>query len=108
MPPTVQFFDPAMCCSTGVCGADPDPELARIAADLKWLGQQGAQVERHNLGQEPEAFAAHEAVRTALQRDGVAVLPLVLVDGRIVSRGRYPTRADLVELSGVRSRVDAR
>lgn len=42
MPPTVQFFDPAMCWSTGVCS------------------------------------------------------------------GRYPTRADLVELSGVRSHVDAR
>jgi hypothetical protein len=107
MPPTMQVFDPAMCCTSGVCGVDPDPELARIAADLEWLGRQGAQIERYNLGQEPEAFAASVAVRTALQREGVAVLPLVLVEGRIVSRGRYPTRAELVVLAGGLSHADA-
>ena len=30
-------FDPAMCCSTGVCGVDVDPVLAQFAADLKWV-----------------------------------------------------------------------
>ncbi len=108
MPPTMQLFDPAMCCTSGVCGVDPDPELARIAADLEWLGRQGARIERYNLGQEPEAFAALQAVRTSLQRDGVAVLPLVLVDEQIVSRGRYPTRAELVALVGGLTHADAR
>ncbi len=28
MPVTIQMFDPAMCCPTGVCGASIDPELA--------------------------------------------------------------------------------
>ncbi|MEX2621006.1 MAG: arsenic metallochaperone ArsD family protein, partial [Egibacteraceae bacterium] len=54
---TVEVFDPAMCCSTGVCGPSVDPALARFASDLDWLGEQGAQVRRYNLGQEPGAFA---------------------------------------------------
>ena len=28
----VEIFDPAMCCSTGVCGPGVDPELTRVAS----------------------------------------------------------------------------
>ena len=27
----IEIFDPAMCCSTGVCGPGVDPELLRMA-----------------------------------------------------------------------------
>ena len=40
----VEVFDPAMCCSTGVCGPSVDPALARFESDLRWLGDQGATV----------------------------------------------------------------
>ena len=42
---SVKVFDPAMCCSTGVCGPSVDPELARFAADLDWLAGEGVSVE---------------------------------------------------------------
>lgn len=48
----LEVFDPAMCCSTGVCGVEVDPVLAQFAADLKWVAEHGIAVERHNLGQE--------------------------------------------------------
>jgi arsenite methyltransferase len=47
--PTVEVFDPPMCCASGVCGADPAPQLARFAADLDWLRRQGVEVRRYNL-----------------------------------------------------------
>jgi hypothetical protein len=56
---TLEVFDPALCCSTGVCGTTVDPVLAQFAADTLWLGTQGIEVRRHNLGQEPQAFAAN-------------------------------------------------
>ncbi len=31
----IEIFDPAMCCSTGVCGPSVNPELIRVAA---WCG----------------------------------------------------------------------
>ena len=34
---TIRVFDPAMCCSTSVCGPSVDADLARFAADLDWL-----------------------------------------------------------------------
>jgi 2-polyprenyl-3-methyl-5-hydroxy-6-metoxy-1,4-benzoquinol methylase len=98
---TVAVFDPAMCCSTGVCGPSVDPALTRVAADLDWLRGHGVAVARHNLAQEPAAFAASAPVRDALAAHGPAALPLVLADGAIVASGAYPTRAALARLAGV-------
>jgi len=98
----VQVFDPAMCCPTGVCGPSVDPVLPRFAADLGWLKEQGIEVERFNLSQEPTVFATNETVRSALKERGQEVLPLVLVDGRIVAEGTYPGRETLAALAGLR------
>jgi hypothetical protein len=100
MPVTIRIFDPAMCCSTGVCGPSVEPELARFAADVDWLQKQGVSVERYNLSQEPAAFASTPAVKEALTR-GIEVLPLLLVDDRIVVEGTYPSRETLAALAGV-------
>jgi len=97
---TVRVFDPALCCSTGVCGPSVDSELARFAGDLEWLKEQGVQVERFNLSQEPGAFAENAVVKAALER-GVEVLPLVLVGDRIAVEGAYPSRETLAALAGV-------
>ncbi|MHB8182522.1 MAG: arsenic metallochaperone ArsD family protein [Candidatus Desulforudaceae bacterium] len=59
----ITIFDPAMCCSTGLCGASPNRELMRVAADLKRLGNQGVNVKRFNLSQEPQAFVADKEVQ---------------------------------------------
>lgn len=98
MVPTLQVFDPPMCCSTGVCGPGVDPALARFAADLKRVQEQGVRVERYNLAQDPGAFAKNDAVKRALAEEGQGCLPLILMDGKIVRRGSYPTCEELDRL----------
>jgi AhpD family alkylhydroperoxidase len=98
---TVEVFDPAMCCSTGVCGPSVDPALARFASDLDWLAAQDAQVRRYNLGQEPGAFAENAAVRSLLHEQGENVLPVVIVNGEVASSGRFPSREELAGFAGV-------
>jgi hypothetical protein len=97
----LQVFDPAMCCSTDVCGASVDPALLRFTADLEWLKSKGLEVERHNLAQEIVAFTSNPVVKTALNSQGSKCLPLLLLDGKIVSEGTYPTRAELARLAKV-------
>ena len=97
----LQVFDPAMCCSTGVCGPSVDPALPRFAADLEWLKSKGIEVERHNLAQEVAAFTSHPVVKTALNSRGSKCLPLVLLDGVIVLEAIYPTREQLARLTGI-------
>ncbi len=95
MTATIQVFDPAMCCSTGVCGPSIDPVLIRFAADLEWLGEQGISVERFNLSQQPAAFVAQPLVTKAIELQGESALPTILVGGAIKSTGVYPCRTQL-------------
>lgn len=92
----LEVFDPAMCCSTGVCGVEVDPVLAQFAADLKWVAEHGIAVERHNLGQEPQAFAANPAVIKEMEA-GIDRLPILAVDGHIITTGLYPSREQLAQ-----------
>ncbi|MFI5180185.1 MAG: arsenite efflux transporter metallochaperone ArsD [Thermoanaerobaculia bacterium] len=96
----VEVFDPPMCCPTGVCGPEVDPELPRFAGDLAWLSRCGVDVARFNLAQQPEAFARNPLVLEAMKAEDGA-LPLVLVDGAITCRGRYPSREELASWTGV-------
>ncbi|MEX2216801.1 MAG: arsenite efflux transporter metallochaperone ArsD [Phycisphaeraceae bacterium] len=91
----LEVFDPAMCCSTGLCGTDVDPKLVQFAADLDWLRGQGVQVQRFNLSQEPMAFVKHEGVRQIVVQTHGKGLPVVVVDGELVSQARYPSRSEL-------------
>ena len=122
--PKMEVFDPPMCCSTGVCGPAVDPVLPRFAADLEWLKAHGVPVDRFNLAQQPDAFAKNEIVKGALVEgenktvlltnfdpeksafgeapaESNNCLPLILVSGRIVSRGVYPSREKLAAFMGI-------
>ena len=92
----LEVFDPAMCCSTGVCGVDVDPALVQFAADLQWLTEQGVEVKRYNLGQEPQAFAANAPVLKEMEAS-MDRLPIICVDGQIVATGAYPSRSQLAQ-----------
>jgi hypothetical protein len=94
---TVAVFDPAMCCSTGVCGPGVDPALLALARDLRWLTARGVNVQRFGLSQEPQAFVDHPRVTGLMQAFGDAALPAVLINGEIRWHGRYPTRSELTE-----------
>ncbi len=97
----LEVFDPPMCCSTGVCGPNVDPALVQFASDFLWVAGQGIHVERYNLAQQPQAFAANETVKAALEKYGNGCLPLILLNGSIVSKGRYPSRAELAQLASL-------
>ncbi len=100
-PSRIEVYDPPMCCASGVCGPSVDPTLPRFAADVEWLRSQGARVVRYNLATSPGAFARREIVRAALETKGQGVLPMVVVEGRVVSEGAYPVREALAALLNV-------
>lgn len=91
----LDVYDPATCCATGVCGPGVDESLAQFASALEALRERGVAVSRYNLSQQPGAFASHPTVSATLKQQGVGCLPLVLADGEVLSRGRYPSRTEL-------------
>ena len=96
---TIQIYDPPMCCSSGVCGNDVDPALIRLASWLAALGRRGVSVERFNLAQQPMAFVQNPEVKALLDSDGMSVLPLTFIEGKVFLRGRYPTDGEQKALS---------
>ena len=103
--PKLEIFDPPLCCPTGICGPSVDPALLKFAGALAWLRRQGVVIERRNLAQEPEAFAANDTVKRLLDERGDGVLPLTLLDGRVVATGVYPTKEELAAATGVAIRT---
>jgi len=87
---TLQVYDPAMCCSSGVCGPDIDPILPQVAGFLHQLKEHGVVVERYNLSQQPLAFVQNPKVKLLLQTEGVEALPLFFIDGELALKGSYP------------------
>lgn len=98
---TLTVFDPAMCCSTGVCGSDVDQVLVDFSADVQWLKGSGVQIERFNLAQQPMSFVENEKAKVFLEASGAEELPLLLLDDETVMTGRYPKRAELARWFGI-------
>ncbi|MDZ7580819.1 MAG: arsenite efflux transporter metallochaperone ArsD [Deltaproteobacteria bacterium] len=94
----LKIYDPAMCCSSGVCGPSVDPALAQFAGTLKMVSAQpGVRVERYNLGQEPQAFVANTEVKSMLGNGGEKRLPFIFINDQLWLQGRYPAKDELLE-----------
>ena len=98
----LKIYDPAMCCSSGVCGPSVDPALAQFAGALKFVSSQpGIQVERYNLGNQPQAFVENERVKTMLGNGGEKKLPFIFVNDQLWRQGRYPSKEELLQVLGI-------
>jgi hypothetical protein len=59
------------------------------------------EIHRYNLAQEPGAFTTEPLVHQLLQEEGPDALPVLLLDGKLVMKGIYPTVDQLTQLLGV-------
>ncbi|ARU48198.1 arsenite efflux transporter metallochaperone ArsD [Sulfurospirillum diekertiae] len=91
----LEIFDPAMCCSTGVCGPSIDSELMRISTTINSLKEKRIVIKRHGLSTEPQDFVSNKTMNALLQKEGVDILPVTLLDGEVVKTKTYPTNEEL-------------
>jgi AhpD family alkylhydroperoxidase len=99
----LKIYDPAMCCSSGVCGPSVDPILVQFAGTLNYIASQpGIRVERYNLGQQPQAFVDNAAVKTMLGNGGEKRLPFIFINDTLAFQSRYPTKDELVRMLGMK------
>ncbi len=94
----VEIFDPPLCCPTGICGPTIDPVLldaqeAILRVKSEFDGR--VRVERYALGRQPAKFMQQPEVVARLKTQGVAVLPITIVGGRVVKEKLYPAYTEL-------------
>lgn len=99
--PSISVYEPPGCCSSGACGPEVEESMAEFAAALVWVEKHGVEVARYNLGYQPGAFAENTDVRDAIDSDGMDCLPLVMADDKIISKGVYLSKKELVEKAGI-------
>ena len=92
------IYEPALCCETGLCGVNVDPELLRISTVLNTLKSEGVVIERYNLNNAPMEFVKSSIVNQYVNEKGVDGLPVVTVDGEIMLAGRYPANDEILTL----------
>ena len=97
----IVIYEPPMCCSTGLCGPSINPELLRVATVINRLKSQGVSIERHNLRNNPKAFVQNSLVRKTLNEKGSSVLPITMVNGKIVKTGAYLTNEEFTQFIGI-------
>jgi hypothetical protein len=94
----MMIFDPAMCCSTGVCGPSVDKNLLRVSTVINKLKNKGILVERYNLTSNPQIFVDNKTINEMLNNEGVEVLPVTMIDGEVVKTKAYPTNEEFCSL----------
>ena len=99
---TIEIYDPPQSCATGACAADAVDAAAQFASSLERLAERGVAVARYNLGLDPEAFAGNPLIKGLLKQEGLPCLPLVVVGGDVLCKGRYPSGDELEARLGVR------
>lgn len=88
------IYDPPMCCSSGVCGPNPDRTLIDFQDTFQRLVRSGESIERYIITQSPEKFKENPKIIKLIQEQQLKVLPITTVNGEIVKTGSYPTKQE--------------
>lgn len=93
------IFEGPMCCSTGICGPDPNKELIDINEALKKLGAEykDLKITRASMSFNVDLFFKTQEVRDLVKANGPSILPVTMIDGKIVKKQKYPVYAELVQ-----------
>ena len=98
----IRIYEPAMCCSTGVCGVSVDPELLRMSSLVEKLDKKGIDIKRFNLNSAPQEFIENKKVNEILNQKGEDVLPITIVDDEIIKSGAYPSNEEFEEILSIK------
>ncbi|EPH11268.1 arsenite efflux transporter metallochaperone ArsD [Myroides odoratimimus] len=93
----VKIYDPALCCPTGLCGVNIDPELMRIAVVIENLKKKGILIERFNLRDNPQVYVDTKVVNDFIQKESIDNFPITTLNGVIVLTKSYPSNKQISE-----------
>jgi len=97
----IEIYDPAMCCSSGMCGPAIDPVLLKINEAVLALKKQGVEIARFNLAQQPMEFMKNKKIADLLHKNGKKALPVTFVNDEIFRTGEYPAYEELCKALGI-------
>jgi hypothetical protein len=93
----IEIFEATMCCSSGICGPSVDENLVKISEDIEVLKNEfeGIVVERYQPQTHSMKFMANMEVGKLVRENGQKILPITVIDGKVIKSGAYPTLEEL-------------
>src|SRR5512143_3844310 len=95
-PADVEFFDPPMCCPTGLCGPTLDQTLLDVNEMILTLQGENLRVERYQMTGNPNAFLNNAEVMKLVREKQLEILPITVVRGKVIKAAAYPTLAEVL------------
>jgi hypothetical protein len=86
------IYEGAMCCSTGVCGQEPDQELIALNETIKRLQNEyngQLNIVRASLAFNSLMFFSNKEIFQMVKENGAEILPITAINGKIVARRKY-------------------
>lgn len=97
----VEFFDPPLCCPTGLCGPTLDQTLLDVNEMILTLQAEDLHVERYQMTSHASAFLGNAEVMKLVREQQLAALPITVVEGKVIKIGSYPTLNEIkINLNG--------
>lgn len=91
VPADVEFFDPPLCCPTGLCGPTLDQTLLDVNEMILTLQGENLRVERYQMTSHPNAFLGNAEVMKLIREKQLEILPITVVRGKVTKVAAYPT-----------------
>jgi hypothetical protein len=92
------IYEGAMCCSTGVCGPEPDQSLIAFNDTVKRLQNDYGNrltIMRASLTFNTLIFLSHPEIARLVKENGPQVLPITTLNGKIIARQKYLSSEEL-------------
>jgi len=85
------IYEGAMCCSTGVCGPEPDRELIEFNETLKKIQKEFRELNiiRASMSFNINMFLENKNIFQLVKENGPNILPITTLNGKIVSKQKY-------------------
>lgn len=94
----IEIYDPAMCCTSGVCGTSIDENLVKINENIEMLEAKyiELQVYRYMISQQPLKFKENKDVYNLIKQNGGEALPITTLNGKVIKYGEYPSLEEML------------
>ena len=85
------IYEGARCCSTGVCGPEPDKELIEFNETLKKIKLEFKDIEiiRASISFDAKMFLENKEIFQIIKEEGQKALPITCINGKIIIKQKY-------------------
>jgi hypothetical protein len=87
------IYEGMLCCSTGICGPEPDKALIQLSEDVKRLQAEfpDESITRVSMSFNAQVFLQSPDILELLKKQGTEILPITTMNGKILVKQRYMT-----------------